>query len=243
MTPRHEHSGRSFATTHWSMVTQVDAPDATDARDALVELCLRYWYPVYAYVRQCGYAPAIAQDITRSFLQHLFEHFRDEKSVGSSMQFRRYLLSHMHAFLTSDWRNAVSGDLIVELAAPPADLELRNQHDNAGAESPEQAYQQSFALEVLARAFASLRKEARETDRLDMYEVLEPFIASDPAPGEHEELARRLRTRPVALVVALKRLRQRLRELADAELADLVASPEELLTEQQALHAALRGKR
>ena len=243
MTPRHEHSGRRFATTHWSTVMQLDAPRAADAHSALVELCLRYWYPAYAYVRHCGHPQAIAQDITRSFLQHLFVHFRDEGTARAQGQFRRYLLSRLQAFLADDWRVVVTSDVIAELAAPPGDLELRNQHDNADAGSPEQAYQQCFALEVLARALANLRKEARETDRLDMYEVLEPLIALDPAPGEYEELARHLHTRPLALVVALKRLRQRFRELTDAELADLVASPEELFAEQQALHAALHRSR
>ncbi len=239
MTPRHEHSGRSFAMTHWSMVTQAANADANDVHRALVELCQRYWYPVYAYIRRCGHTPAIAQDITRTFLQYLFERSRDENAAGSP-QFRRYLLAHMHAFLAGDWRSAVSGDVTVEFPSPPCDLEIRNLHDNADAESPEQAYQQSFALEVVARSLARLHEEAHETDRLDMYEALEPFIASDPALGEYEELARRLHTRPLALVIALKRLRQRFRELADAELADVVASPEELLAEQQALHAALR---
>jgi len=41
-------------------------------------------------------------------------------------------------------------------------------------------------------------------------------------------------------VLALKRLRQRFRELAGQELADTVTSPEDLANEQAALHAALR---
>jgi hypothetical protein len=42
------------------------------------------------------------------------------------------------------------------------------------------------------------------------------------------------------IVMALKRLRQRFRELIDSELADTVASADELLAEQQALYAVLR---
>jgi hypothetical protein len=228
-----------FATTHWSMVMRADAPRATDARDALVQLCLRFWYPIYAYVRQCGHSPAVANDITRSFLQHLFRHFREQGTAHAQRRFRQYLLARLHEFLSSDWRRTVA-EPVSELADPPQDLELRNQRDNAGARSPEQAYQQSFALELLARALAVLREEARETGRMDMFEALEPFLAQDPSGAETTDLARRLQTRPLAVVVAMKRLRQRFRELIDLELADTVASAEELLAEQHSLFAVLR---
>ena len=231
-----------FAHTHWSIAMQPDAEHPASAGEALVELCQRYWYPVYAYIRHRGHAPEIAQDITRNFLQHLFRHFREPGTADAQGRFGRYLLMRLHEFLAEDWRKTSDDAVVGEFAQPPADLERRNQSDNAGAGSPEQAYQQSFALEVLHRSLANLRKEARQTGHLDMYEALEPHLAREPVAGEYEEIARRLHSHPLALVVALKRLRQRLRELSDAELTDTVASAEELSAEQQALHAALRGR-
>jgi len=236
---QNENSRQRFANTHWSMVMQMGTPRATDARDALIQLCLRFWYPIYAYVRQCGHSPAVANDITHSFLQHLFRLFREQGTARAEGQFRPYLLARLHEFLSSDWRNAVA-EPVAELADPPQDLESRNQRDNAAAPSPEQAYQQSFALELLARALAGLREEARETGRLDMFEALEPFLAQDPSGAEATDLALRLGTRPLAVMVAMKRMRQRFRELIDLELADTVASAEELLGEQQSLYAVLR---
>jgi Arc/MetJ family transcription regulator len=44
------------------------------------------------------------------------------------------------------------------------------------------------------------------------------------------------------LVVALKRLRQRFRELVDDELAETVCAAEDLERERAALHAALRDR-
>lgn len=234
-----ETSRQRFATTHWSMVMQPTAPRATDARDALIQLCLRFWYPIYAYVRQCGHSPAVANDITHGFLQHLFRHFREQGMAQAQGRFRQYLLARLHEFLSSDWRSAVA-EPVAELGDSPQDLEERNVRDNATARSPEHAYQQSFALELLARALARLREEARETGRLDMFEALEPFLAQDPSSAETTDLARRLQTRPLAVVVAMKRLRQRFRELIDLELADTVVSADELLAEQQALYVVLR---
>ncbi|HEX3124755.1 MAG TPA: hypothetical protein VHQ21_15785 [Rhodanobacteraceae bacterium] len=234
-----QNSRQHFANTHWSMVMQADTPRDTDARDALIQLCLRFWYPIYAYVRQCGHSPAVANDITHSFLQHLFRHFREQGTTQAQGRFRQYLLARLHEFLSSDWRNTAA-EPVAELTDPPPDLESRNQRDNAAARSPEQAYQQSFALELLARALAGLREEARETGHLDMFDALEPYLAQDPSAAETTDLAQRLNTRPLAVVVAMKRLRQRFRELIDTELADTVASADELLTEQQSLYAVLR---
>jgi len=234
------HSHNRFATTRWSVVMQLAATESTSAQDALVELAQRYWYPVYAYVRRCGHVPAIAQDITRSFLQHLLQHFRAGRTLTAQGHFRRYLLAELNAFLAGDWREAVVDESSPELVLPPSDLEPRYQRDNTQPGSPEETYQRSFALEVLGRAFKRLRSEARKTGHLDMYEALEAFLGNDPQAGVYEELARKLNTRPLALVVALKRLRQRFRELVGEELADTVTSAEDLVAEQQALHAVLR---
>jgi hypothetical protein len=234
------HRNDHFTTTRWSLVMQEAGSAPADARGALVELLRRYWYPVYAYVRRCGHAPAIAQDITRRFLQNLLKHFREGGKTHAQGQFRRFLIVRLDAFLAEDWRNAAEDEATAELAAPPADLELRYQRDNANATSAEQAYQRSFALEVLGRAFTRLYSEAHKSGHLDMYAALKPFLGSDPPSGVYEELARKLHSRPLALVVALKRLRQRFRELVGEELKDTVTSAEDFAAEQKTLHAVLR---
>ena len=235
----HQPSNR-FATTRWSMVMQVAQNESNGAQGALTELSQRYEYPVYAYVRRCGHPPAIAQDIARSFLHNLLQNFRDGQSLHVHGHFRRHLLAQLNAFLAADWRETVGSDGACEWALPPSDLEPRYQRDNVPARPPEEIYQRSFALEVLARAHKRLRSEARKGGHLDMYEALETFLGVDPGPGVYDALAVSLNTRPLALVVALKRLRQRFRELVSEELADTVTSAEEFIAEQQALHAVLR---
>ena len=104
MTSSHEPSYRHFADTRWSMVVRLGTGQTRDAGSALIALCVRYWYPVYAYVRRCGHAPAIAQNLTGSFLQHLFQDFRDGAQLHAQGQFRRYLLERLNVFLASDCR-------------------------------------------------------------------------------------------------------------------------------------------
>ncbi|TLY51727.1 MAG: hypothetical protein E6K53_06570 [Gammaproteobacteria bacterium] len=229
-----------FATTRWSLVMHTAASTAVDARAALIELAQRYWYPVYAYARRSGHAPPIAQDLARCFLSLLMRDFHNGDSLNTNGKFRRFLLERLNAFLGSDWRDTVDAQDDPELRVP-ADLEIRYQRDNADTGSPEQAYQRSFALEVIARALKRLSLEAHRTGHSEMYRALEPYLAREPGPGDYEAVARQLATRPLALIVALKRLRQRLRELVGEELADTVTCVTDLANEQAALHSVLRA--
>ena len=229
------HDRHAFAGTRWSTITQVF--DTGRRSGALAELCARYRYPVYAYLRRSGHVPAIAMDIAQSFLGHVQRHF-GERSAPTSRQFRQFLLAHLQDYLTRDWRE--TSDEEADECESPAELEARYARDEPNAASPEQAFQHGFALEILRHAAERLRNEARQTGHGDMYDALTPFLARDPLPGQYEELAHALRTRPLAVVLALKRLRQRLREIASDELADTVASADELVAEQTAMFAALQ---
>ena len=226
-----------FTRTRWSMVQRLHAPSAAAARNALAELAVRYWYPVYAYVRHCGHAPEIAQDITRAFFQQVAREARDERTPPSG-RFREWLLQRLNRFLAGDWRE-LADEAVPDMVPPLEDIERRNREDQVAAGSPEQAFQRSFALEVLARAYKTLQVEARQTGHVDMYDALEPYLSRDPLPGQYEEIGQRLQLRPLVLVLALKRLRQRFRELVQEELSDTVSSEDELDSEEKVLLAAL----
>lgn len=242
MNPAADHSLTDFTRTRWSMVRQAQGTSAPDARHALAELALRYWYPVYAYVRRCGHSQEIAQDITQAFLQQVADDLRLNKAQPPG-KFRDWLLAKLNGFLAGEWRELAEGGQVP--GAPPLpELESRNRGEHEQDETPELAYRRSFALEVLTRGLKRLRDEAGQAGHLDMCEALEPFLTRDPLPGQYDETARKLGVRPLALVLALKRLRQRFRELVRAELADTVASADELIAEQEALLTALdRGGR
>lgn len=242
MNPAAEHSLTDFTRTRWSMVRQAQGTSAPAARNALAELALRYWYPVYAYVRRCGHSQEIAQDITQAFLQQVADDLRSNKAQPPG-KFRDWLLAKLNGFLAGEWREFAEGGQVPD-APPLPELESRNRGEHEQDETPELAYRRSFALEVLTRGLKHLRDEAGQAGHLDMCEALEPFLTRDPLPGQYDETARKLGVRPLALVLALKRLRQRFRELVRAELADTVASADELMAEQEALLAALdRGDR
>lgn len=240
--PRRRHDD-SFQATRWSLVAALKSGAPADAQRSLAELCQGYWYPVYAYIRRCGHTPEIAYDIAQAFFARLVTEIRsaDPRSHG---QFRTFLLSRLNRFLVEDWRNekAIEG----EPMPAPADLaalEARHQREMFPDATPETAFQRSFALEVLARSLQRLRLEAQQGGRIDMFERLEPFLTSEPQAGQYEDLGRELGSRPLALVIAIKRLRSRFRELVEEELTQTVASGDDLDAERGALLAILGAER
>ena len=54
-----------FSTTNWSGVLAAAQTDPAASKRALERLCGRYWYPVYAFVRQRGHDVHDAEDLTQ----------------------------------------------------------------------------------------------------------------------------------------------------------------------------------
>jgi RNA polymerase sigma-70 factor (ECF subfamily) len=70
----HTLAGSSqFPPTRWSLVVAAGNPERKEARSALVSLCERYWYPLYAYLRRCGHPADQAQDLTQEFFIRVLE--------------------------------------------------------------------------------------------------------------------------------------------------------------------------
>ncbi len=226
-----------FATSRWSQVMRRDTPNA-GARDALAELSARYRYPVYAYLRRSGHAPAHVLLLTEHFLAELTAEVPQGSAAPAPGQFRAFLLLRLHAFLikpsTMDAPGSpsIGGD----------ELELRYLADRLGAITPEQAFHLCYARELLQRARAQLAKEASQAGRDALYAALEPYLALDPEPGRLGLIANAQNASAALVSIAHKRLRQRFRELVDEELIETVGGAADLAREREALFAALSAQ-
>jgi len=233
-----------FQRTRWSLVAALDDQaanaDSTQVRQRLLELCLRYWYPVYVYLRRSGHPPAAAQALTARFFAMLL-HTRVRGGRGRDGRFRTWLLAELHRFLATPDAQQLE-PVESELPMPSLEaLERRRAREDPDGGSPELALQRGVALELIARAMQRIEKEASQAGRLPMFAALQPFLASDPLPGVYADIAQRLDVSPLFLALALKRLRERFRELVDGELVQTVASAGALDAERRILHAALSG--
>ena len=222
-----------FATTHWSLVANANDDDEALARASLGALCLRYWYPVYSYLRRSGHAPEAAHALARDFFRWLVRAEGVRASASHYGRFRLFLLAELHRFLAAGSAHDDADDPV-----PPPGLdriEARHKAEPLGIEAPECALRRGFAVEILAAAHARLRREATQAGRSDMYEALERFLGAEPHPGDFDAIAKSLGMRPLSISLAVKRLRQRFRELVDRELRETLATPGDLEEERQAL--------
>lgn len=235
----HEAEHLRFAETRWSLVAA-----AAEARRPLAELCMHYWFPVFAYARRMGHPPESAQNITRCFFQSLVGERLAALRSDPPRRFREWLQAELSRFLADVWPDraaqAVEGEPHPPL--PSEALERRFAAEANVAASAEQGFSRSFALELLGRAAQRLRGEAREAGREAMFARLAPFLTAEPTAPDYAAISTELGVATLPLVVALKRLRQRYRELVDDELAQTVQSHEDLPAERAALHAALRDR-
>lgn len=239
MAPQAEHPER-FSPTRWSLVAVVQGGEPLHRAAALLELCQHYAYPVYSYIRHCGHGPTAAAEMARAFLDRLAGAELPNCPVDAPGRFRDFLLAALHQFL------ATEGQLPERKGLPPVlrpgvleAMEARHQVHAAKAGSPEQAYQRGFALALISCAMDRLRLEASQAGRSELFEALESSLSGDVVPGHFEELAASLKLRPLGVVMAAKRLRQRFRELVEAELADTVGDRDAVDAERDALRRTL----
>ena len=235
--PASSRSSRAdpFSITRWSLVAA-----AAEARLPLTELCLHYWYPVYAQARRQGHAPEAAQRLTRAFFDQLVGERLQQVRADPPPRFRSWLQGELARFLAQP-PPGTETDASAVLPPLPVDLlERRLQEDSAPGEGIERGFDRRFALEVLGRAANRLRREAQQAGRETLFAALAPYLLSDPPAAVYARLAAELGAQTLGLVVALKRLRQRYRELVDDELAQTVRSAADLEAERAALHAALQ---
>ena len=227
---------RDLGQTRWSMVAAVREGSEDDARASLGALCRRYWVPIYIYVRRSGYSFDAASKLVPRFLSHLIVSLRHNKPKLST-GFRAFLQTQLDAFLKSapDRTAEIEDITSLEPPWPIEEIEQRANERRSEHETPSQAMQRGFAIELIAIALSRLKREAEECDRKKLFDAVRPFLSREPAQGDYQELAKQLDASPLAVVIAVKRLRQRFQELIDNELAETVGDLDALLEERQAL--------
>lgn len=235
-------SGRAvFATTHWSAVLMARLNDTTRAQEAMSRLCSMYWYPLYAYVRRRGHSPADAQDLTQEFFARLLDKQKLAEITREKGKFRSFLLTALKHFLADEWRKARrqkrGGGHVVSLDAQTA--ETRYALEPVDAQTPGRVFEQNWAVTVLDTVFDQLRREYESSGKGELFAELKFSLTGDRATIPYAELSARLRIPANTVKTCVYRLRQRYRELLRLEVANTVATPDEVEEELRSLFRAL----
>jgi RNA polymerase sigma factor (sigma-70 family) len=201
------------------------------AEGALRQLCEKYWFPLYGFVRRRGQTPAEAEDSVQSFLAHFLAEQHLAKADRTRGRFRSYLVMCFENFLHNQWRKATAakrggGEEVVTLDTH--DAESRYAIEDHSTEPPDLAYNRQWARSLLDQVFAQLRSEWSQGDRPDLFEELQAHLWGDPTSLPYQTLADRFGMTRVNLRVTLHRLRQRYRELLRDAVAQTIADPSEV---------------
>ncbi len=231
-----------FDTTHWSVVLRARGNE-DDARQALETLCRTYRPPVLAYVRRRGYAPEAAEDLAQTFFTRFLERAYHANADPARGRFRAFLLTALKRFLIDADAEATAlkrgGDFrfrSLESAGINEDDTLNRISDG---DSPERAFERSWAVALLNSAMRKLRDEAASAGKAQLFERLSEFLTDRPDEADYELAANELNLRRNTLAVAVHRLRHRLRELVREELAETTLDAAEMRSELRELRGAL----
>jgi RNA polymerase sigma factor (sigma-70 family) len=231
-----------FVTTRWSVVAAAQRKDSPEAMQALGQLCSAYWYPLYAHVRRAGHSPADAEDLTQAFFARLLA--KDWLAVADRERgrFRSFLLGSLKHFLANEWDKGRAakrggGSHIISLDAPAG--EDRLQQEPAATGAPDRDFDRRWALALLNTVLARLADDYRAAGKATQFECLKPALGGDRAAVDYAQFSRALAMSEGAARVAVHRLRQRYRELLRDEIAQTVATADEVEDELRHLFAAL----
>jgi len=239
------HAGDpAFHTTHWSLIVAAGREGGERAQAALADLCQAYWYPLYAFLRRHGHSADDAADLTQAFFATLLEKGYLADADPERGRFRSFLLTAVSRFASKEQDRAAAqkrGGGTNTLSLDFNDGERRYQREPADNWTPERIFERRWALTLLDRTLASLRRDHEAAGKLASFEAFKAFLTADSSPGPLRQVAKQLGITEGAAKVAVHRLRQKYRELLRAEITQTVAGEEDVEDELGVLLSALRG--
>jgi RNA polymerase sigma factor (sigma-70 family) len=230
--------------THWSVVLAAAHPGSPAARKALEELCRAYWYPVYAYVRYRGHARPDAEDLTQAFFLHLLTTEALAAATPERGRFRAFLRMSADHFIVSAWRREntlTRGGGITFLTWEELRAEDRYARETACHLTPERLFERSWAYTLLQRSLHLLKGELAADGRASLFDALKERLLGEVGAEPYASLAPQLGTTVSALKKTVERLRGRYGEIVRREVAQTVASPDEIDDELRHLLVMVSG--
>jgi len=222
-------SGQGFTETCWTQVLLAESDQSPAAREALEDLCARYWPCIYSFLRRRGCSPHDAEDFTQGFLGKVLEAHSIARADPSLGRFRNFLLRMLKDYLVDEVRKREA----LKRGGPGrfADLPFHETEEQYLSEpdpglTPEQVFDRGWAASLLENAFQRLEEEFVKAGQGERFQLLKRFIADEASERDCADLAAQLEITPKSASVAVYRLRTRYRQLIREEVLATVSGTE-----------------
>lgn len=231
-----------FPPTQRGLIALAGAGDSPGAREAFGRFYLAYRKPLLAYLRREGRPESELNDLLHAFVEDCLAKNRLAQFDGPG-RFRSWLLTCFKHFLADVWDRQQAAKRGGKLPHLPLDGTPESEPIEAPwpGRTPVQEYDRQFALQLLGRVVKRLRTEYQTREKAALYERIYPFLLEKKTGTSHAVLGEALGMSGGSISQEISRLRQRFRELFDAEVEALVGSEDEVEAEKQYLLSAIRS--
>ena len=223
-----------FPTTHWTLIQSVQQGSEQDATKAMEEICKKYWFPIYAYLRRSGRSAHDSEDITQAFFQRLIAEDTIKLARQERGKLRSFLLTVLVRLLSDLGRynkalKRGGGERLI--AFDEMEAEERYACEPKDIRDPEIIYLHAWAGDLIHNVRAKVQRAFQVEGRGEMFAALEPYLGNDDSQPPYDELATKLGSTAGAVRLLVHRLRKRFRGLLEREIAKTVMRPEDIQEE------------
>ncbi|MEZ5323598.1 MAG: sigma-70 family RNA polymerase sigma factor [Verrucomicrobiales bacterium] len=210
------------------------------SKQALEELALAYWKPIYAFLRGKGKSHEEAQDGTQGFFEHLLrrDFLRDLQPEGG--RFRSFLLVSLRHLLIDEHRKIANVQQRVEISLEPwHEMEAIDESIHKAGISPEEAFDRSWAEALVERAMTLLQQ--RWEKRAALFAELRYTVESPEDVAKYADIALHLGMTEGAVGKAAYDFRKQFGEQIRKEIRETVTDEDDVEEELLYLVTLLRS--
>jgi RNA polymerase sigma-70 factor (ECF subfamily) len=235
----------AFPSSNWSLIAHAAGDDPEPARQALADLCRRYWYPVYAFVRRQLENVHDAEDATQGFFAHLLANNVVAAVDPARGRFRTYLLACCKNYLAKHRRAERAekhGGRVAILNLDFVWAVARYAREPIDASDPDRLFLRRWAFTLLEETFAELEQEYQADGRSELFARLRSALIDDQAPT-YAAIGQEIGMSESAVKKAAQRMRERFGVVLRRRVADTLDDSTTVEDEIRDLFAAVRSSR
>lgn len=238
--------GGAFPATHWSRFMALRDGTSTERTAILNFLILRYWKPVYCYLRRCGCGEEEAKDLVQDFFVFCLQRDFFDQADPARGRFRSFLLGSLQHFLANARRAAHAQKRRPEQGFVP--LRDPASASSAGFEpadptTPEAVFHHAWVTDLIQRVLRRLEQECQTADKQAHYEILRQRLVLPALEGAEppplRDLAGRLGLSEKQAANHLVTARRAFQRLLQEEIRGYAGNEDEVVEEMRDLRRFL----